>query len=411
MTVNTGDIIEADDLMNAYGLQFKNTMNAFFNSDYDGWNAKLASVGTPQVKNLLFDTLQTDSADLKYNWVYDSTNDLYYTPDIDKTEYVIIEADDANITWTSNDTQLLQISSGKWLLYGDGGGDSDEVQRAKIIQSLFFGTDGTDQLVLDFTNITAIKSSHSNDVGKGGTYVNLPTASYTGANHSYGYYTGTFSDTSGNTDCSSWSNLYSSSTHGVSSWYIPAVTLRNQAQNTNSFEMGTDLTADENSNPADCLAQIYGARGPGHSSGQGKYIILHTGTISWVATTLNGSGSTISGFLPTDIDFFTDNSIPRFTAAGTLSAEGATSSTLIFKDTTLTVTNTISIWNAIIDPASTLVVSISYDGGTNYETITDAIIQRNSNTGTNVWLKLVNTRTDLTDIDKITEWATAYNWY
>jgi len=28
-----------------------------------------------------------------------------------------------------------------------------------------------------------------------------------------------------------------------------------------------------------------------------------------------------------------------------------------------------------------------------------------------VWLKLVNTRTDLSKIDKVMEVATAYNWY
>jgi len=58
-----------------------------------------------------------------------------------------------------------------------------------------------------------------------------------------------------------------------------------------------------------------------------------------------------------------------------------------------------------------MVASISYDGGSNYETITDAIIQRNSNTGTDMWLKFSNTRTDLTAVDEFTEWATTYNWY
>lgn len=403
-----GELIDADPIMNAFGTNFNDTAQMIFNSDYIGFDSRLANSGTLNLKNAFYSTFTSDDADTITGFIYDASNDLYEIPDLSGvTEYMIIEADDASVTWISNNTRLLKIASGKWLLYGTSG--TQAIARAQMIKSLFWGTNGTNQLVLDFTNVTAIKTSHTNDIGKRCTFADTLTADYTGGNFSFGFWTGTFADTSTNADISSWSNLIGSgSSAGSKQWELPSgVVLHVQANPTSNNEMGTDTSADEKDNQTDCQLQITGVAT--NNSARGQVLILHAGTITWVATTQDGSASTITNFNPIETDFTTDNSIPLLTSASALLTEFA-DSTLIFKDTVASTDNAIAVINSTIDATSSEQISISANGGSNFTDVDNAEIARPT-AGTELWRKIVITRTDLSKLDKVTEQAVKFSFY
>ena len=385
-----------NEIMNALGADFVNDAQLLFNADYAGFDNRLFGSGTPNLNNIFYSTFTAEDASTNYGFLYDPTADLYETPNIvDSTEYVIIEATSLSAPWNSNNCRTLPISSGKWLIYCTTG--TDAVQRAQIHKSLWYGTNGTNQLILDFTTVTAVKTSHANDVGKRGHSLYQV---YTGGAPSTRTLDGTFGNTTTNTNCSSWSHLAPGS-DGVDqmTWQIPTGTTRNSATGpSSSNELGTDLTADETNNPSNCRFNRVGD-GPNASNSVG-IVVLSIGGLTWIGD----AGETI-------IDFFTTHSIPDMVAAGTLSAEGVGNGILIFKDTTNEpVTNAITVINYTIDASSSVQISISADGGGNWTDINNG--EGTSLTGgTALWRRIVITRTDNSKIDKVSEQAVKYNFY
>lgn len=389
-----GNVADADSVMNAMASIWNDTAQNLFNQAYIGFDSKLNGSGAPDLKNVEYSIFDTDDADSNFGFIYDSVNDRYEMTDLSAigTEYVIIEATSYNDGWVNgtNDTSVIQISDGKWLVYCDTG--TDAVQRAQIIKSLFNSTGG---LILDFTSITAIKTSHLNDVGKQAHYA---TISKDGGSDST--YTGTFLDTTNNTNCSSWSSCYIVNAATVSRWELPSGTTRNSISGSNfatSDELGTDTSGDENSNPANCQFEL----DFGTSLATGQAIILCSGGITWSSL---GSPSV------SNIDFYTTHSIPLMTAAGSLASEGVGDGTLIFKDTVVNTDNAIPVINSTIDATSSEQISVSANGGSNWTDVDNAEIARPT-AGTALWRRIVITRTDLSKIDKVTEQAVKYNLY
>ena len=351
-TIVNGQAPEADSVMNAIGSNFNDTAQNIFNADYLGFDSRLSNTGTPDYKNVFYSTFTSDDVGESQNMVYDSTNDLYKT-----TEYFIIIEASSFGTWSNgtNDTYVKQEASGRWIIYCDTG--SLEIQRAQIMKSLFFGTSGSNQLILDFTSVTSVKSTDSRDIGKRGHYANTEV---TGTD--VGRYTGTFSDTSTNTNCSSWSNLFGASGAGsYAQWEIPSGSINNSAgQSVTSNELGTDTSGDELDNPSNCQLETDGTA---LSVSTTKCVILCSDDISW-----SNSGDITFA----NIDFFTDHSIPDFT-----SVTNVATSFLIFKDTTTeSVTNAITVINSTIDGTSSEQISISADEGSNYTDVENTEIAR-----------------------------------
>jgi len=394
MAIKDGQVADADEVMNAFGLAFKNSMNSFFNSDYDGWNAKLADAGTPQVKNLIYDTLQTDSADVNWGWNYDATNDLYTTVDLSSANLIHFDiyatsVNTSTLTDSANDIFCFQVGTGVWRLYSWKTSTDRAVHIA--LQKLFDGVANAATDPNGVTGLTDLRCSESTyrshkvvfiagstGGGSGLGYVDMDFSA-SGTKYYFNYYA--FSN-SGNPATGSLegpdSTAHVTNTNGVHDYRGTTVGNQFWSWTGNSGRLsGTYFTHQ--------LTVLYPdteTLTSGTSGGGGGNITAESSPISISATAPD------TGTYPDGI------------------------STLIFKDTAAaTATNTLSTWNASIDATSTFVASISYDGGSNYETITDATIQRNTNTGTAVWLKLVNTRTDLSKIDTVMEWATAYNWY
>lgn len=405
-----GDVFFSADvtaLLNSQGSIFNDVAQNLFEADYNGFDSRLAGTGVPNLKNVFYSTFKTDTASTKTLFDYDATNDLYKTPSFG-AYYVLVEASSFGSWSNSNNTEVLNYDTGKWIVYCTTG--TDEVRRAQVLKSLFYGTDGTDQLVLDFTSITTLKTNDSNDVGKQAHY-----ASLVASNATTSAYTGTFANTSSNTNCSSWSKAIAEHTSGS------PVT---------SDELGTDTSGDENDNPANCqLEHVHtgstttarweipsgSARNSAVDSAGGtepnsdstvNAIILCVGDITW-ATSGDTANTTFA-----NIDFNTTHSIPNFTAAGTPAAEGIGVSTLIFKDTTSSATtNAIPAINFSADASSTVTIQVSADGGSNYVTVGNANIALGLTSGTALWRKITVTRTDLTVEDKVTEQAVKHSLF
>ena len=231
---------------------------------------------------------------------------------INQNSFVEIAAtsiDDAELS--INGCLVLPKSAGVWIL-GNTSAD-DEVARAKILQTLFYGTDGTNpRIVSGVTSLSTIKTSVARDVDKQVHYFSMVGVEDTGSPT----YTGTFANTTTNNDCSVWSNLsvkYGDGSANTADLEMPAATglhSLSSTSNATSDEVGTDTSADETNNPATIkalISQEY-TRTP-----YVKGFVLCEGDISWVEA-LGGSAATTFS----NTDFLTDESIPVFTTGAAL---------------------------------------------------------------------------------------------
>jgi len=221
------------------------------------------------------------------------------------TPYVVINADSLSGSWTYNNCQIAMMKPNEWTLFCKEG--ANEEKRAQIYKSLFFGTNGSDALINNFTNITALKTNISRDVGKQAYYAYMYTTDH-GTN---GSYIGTFSNTTDNNSCSSWSNLHahrdSSGGTNTAYWYLPDGVELNKVVATwsndkTSNEIGTDTSDDETDNPVDC--ELKGGTGSSSDDTTARVLVLSKGDISW---TFTGTAET-NGL----VDYKNDNSVPVF---------------------------------------------------------------------------------------------------
>lgn len=407
-SIESGSAADANEVMNALGANFIDNSQLLFNASYIGFDTRLANTGVPSLDNVLFSIFTADDADTNIGFLYDSTNDMYETPDLTTglTEYIIIEATSLSASWNANDVRTIEYTTGKWLVFCTVG--TDAVRRAQIHKSLWYGTDGTDALMDDFTTVTAVKTSHTNDVDKRATLAKLDATDNASSN-----FTGTFNDTTTNNNSSIWSRVFgnwvggSGGTHTIETEFAVGNVINSCSHGSNSSctsdEFGLDKSADELTNPADVKLDN---NGPGVNiiTTDIDVVILHEGTITWVPT---GAAST------SEKDYTTDDAIPVMVAAGTLAAEGVgLINTLIFKDTaSATVTNAIPSINSTIDATSTEQISISADAGVTFTNVNNGEIARATPTGTGLQRKIVITRATLDKLDKVTEQAVKFNYY
>ncbi len=417
MAINSGSAADADDVMNGYGTQFLDFSQLLFNAKYIGFAANLTDSSLPNLDKVFFSTFESDDADVNFQFVYDVSSDKYVMTDLTGvTNYVIVEATSFSNAWTqgTNDVEVIQINSGAWLVY-ETAGAADEVQKAKVHKSLWWGdgtgTSGaitkTETPMMDmFTSVTAVKVSDAGDVGKQAHMIDTKVSG-TGNG---GTYDGTFVNTSTNTNTNSWSYLTveADAQTTTATWEIPSATILNQAEFVGgtgsdvSDETEIDTSGDDISNPATVQIAVAGG-GPAANKSHGIGIILCKGDVTWV--------DNVTGDTTTLVDYFGDNSIPVFTSADTLANEGLGPGTLIFKDTAAaSVTNAIASINSSIDATSSEQISISADGGSNFTNVNNGEVARPT-VGTALWRRIVITRATLDKLDEVTEQAVKYNIY
>jgi len=220
--------------------------------------------------------------------------------------FVQIEATSISATgdFAINDCVISLISAGVWRLECTTG--SNAVRRAQIYKTLFYGTDGSNPRAhsLFITTPTAMKTTITRDVGKRGHYASYSVVGLTsGANETY---TGTYVDTTTNTDCSAWSYCQATSANGVTSVEFPGGTTVNSVTTSGavtSDETGTDVEGDEDDNPATIILRHVPDDTTNFTT---RIISLAVGTMTWAASPSRVQSNT---------DFYVDNSIPVFTLA------------------------------------------------------------------------------------------------
>ncbi|OYT26317.1 MAG: hypothetical protein B6V02_01975 [Thermoprotei archaeon ex4572_64] len=232
---------------------------------------------------------------------------------------IIIEAESVDVdSFEINDCKCINIGTGKWQLSCTV--TSNVEKRAKIIKTLFYGTDGTNPRASStyITGITALKTNILRDVGKKAIYRGIKIS-----NDEYGEYvetTGTFTNTSTNTDCSVWSYCYAgvnsggNDTIGSSTVNFDGNTI-NQAHpssasngNVTSDEMGTDRIADEKDNPVDTMMNLHTDYGDNNVPVIARAIYLSNSDITWVDVESGVS------FIINDTTDFHASGIPLFTS-------------------------------------------------------------------------------------------------
>lgn len=358
--------------------------------------------------NLDSDFFVADTASLIYNMVYDAGTDRYETIDWSSATiyFVDITADSisAIADFEINNCSMVQISATVWRLYNDTG--TLEENKAEILKTLFYGTDGTNARAeaTYMTNPTVFGVSLAGDVGKRAHYSKATATIDQAAGFTSALYTGTFVDTSTNTDSDFWSyvNLANANaTPRVRSEYPQATNIIERTTNGTSDQIGTDTSADTLSNPADCEASSTSGSVGAECTGDVRLLILCKGDMTWAYT------GNVSVHSEANINFFTDNSIPLFTAA--LSATDLTS-TLISAGETITTDDLVAIMRSIktIDATSSIVISVSFDNGSNWEVYTEEELIKIIVAGTNLLWKWVITRTDNTKIDHVDKYGAYY---
>ena len=279
------------------GFMFQNLSQVIFDVDYFGWHGSLAGTGIPPFDNFIYDTFKNESKVLTTGWnMADNkatAGDIDYWIDIYADS--ISDEDDFEI---NNCKISKDVENNIWRLWCHTG--TTEVQKAQIMKTLFYGTDGSNPRASAtyITSITEIKTPESDDVGKrayleGGTSSNATND------------TGTFASTSGNEKVNSWSYCgVSAYDSNQARWEMPSGTTLNFAANPNpleSDETGTNTSADNLDNPASCQLDMVDVG----SYKTIRVIILTKESISWSAP----------AWITISTDFLTDNSIPVFTQA------------------------------------------------------------------------------------------------
>lgn len=360
-------------------------------------NSSLTLTNQKQFQQDLFDT---DTATMTQFMIYDSGNKYYKCIDTTNMYYVIIAATSLTMSNFAINTCLCkQFGSGKWILYATAG--TYEVNRANVMKTLFYGTNGSDPKVTGITGLTALKSADSRDIGKRAHYATCTSGTVAYPNTNNEDITGTFADTTTNNNCSTWSYL-NTHTSGVAtpsftaSWEIPSGTAKNSytgASTVTQDYTGLDKTADQINNPATCKLKSNASQtaGAGTCDDTIRALILCVGSISWSQGASQGTYSTTN---------FNSSGIPDFTTV----TESLYVSYII--GTSLTIANTAE-WILLqaeyaIDATSSFQAYASFDNQANWTLITKDVINRILNAGTTAYIKLQVTRTDLTKIDNIT---------
>jgi hypothetical protein len=257
--------------------------------DSNGQNNSVTAAGT----NAVFDTD-------KYKVPVDISSATAY--------YVVIEATSISglSDFAINNCYMLPGGTGSWLLIADEG--DLEVSKAKVLKTLFYGTNGSNPRAeaTYMTSPTAFKTSVSGDIGKQAHYAQGTKNVSLSA---IATYTGTFVDTTTNTDCDSWSYCSATSAGVRAAWEMPSGSTLNIKGTTGgsgtSDETGTDTSGDTQSNPATCQLETFQDAGSGVATV--RSIIFCSGDITWVEVDANN----VTNYVNTD--FKTDNSIPDMT--------------------------------------------------------------------------------------------------
>jgi len=218
--------------------------------------------------------------------------------------YVIIEATSIDTSaFEINNCKVLEHSSAnKFLIYSTS--NTPNVEKAEIMQTLFYGTNGSDPRASStyITSFSNIFVSDTDDVGKQGHYAKF---TYNDSSQSRGEYNGSFDSV---TESDVWGEVDNSSDAGDDFAFGELkhdgsdVVERDEADGggvTNNFATGGDTKNNASS------VKLYIT--PDSGDYEVSTFFIADSDVTWSTNNLGSSGSTT-----TNTDFNTDNSITAF---------------------------------------------------------------------------------------------------
>ncbi len=149
MVIENGNTPDADEVMAALGVAFKNQSELIFNADLIGFDSDLSDSGTPDFEKLKFDTLQingstvfdTTNSELLTVPVYGATPmDEFADSSIDSAIWTTTEGDNGNYNGTiAENTERIRLS----FLNSGGSGAGTTIIQADQASAFDFNTDST----------------------------------------------------------------------------------------------------------------------------------------------------------------------------------------------------------------------------------------------------------------------------
>lgn len=350
MAIKNGETADADEVMNAFGRLFRNTLSTIWEADYDGWDSRF-NYPLADFKNnstydkIMFNTMQSDVASTKTNWTYDSTNDGYYTTGGSHTCTLVFD-DTAGTTVTNT----ISCVNG-WFETTDGAATNAYFEDAIGGEWTYSESD---------TNGVFTDSGRQTDMPSGET------------SGSYSYRIDLASGV--NTVDGDYFQVAQSSVNLSNSSYIQ-VDWENDDSGTSSISMTV-------------------------------YIIVDSTTIA--STNFNwdsANSGTIGGNIP--VSLRTSGKTVKLKVVQTMGMAASADNNASFWFDSLRIYS-----RDPSNADNTVTYKISYDGGSNYETFTDSQIQRNANTGGSINRKIeIDHTSNQYAKSYITEEGTIWNWY
>ena len=394
---------------------FNDYMQLIFNADYIGFDSRLTNSGTPNLKNVFYSTFTSDDAELSENLDYDSTNDLYKTIDWQNIQgsanYYAIDVYASTMTISAiSNVVIVKLRENVWRFYSTQ--TSLEVARALVIENLYKPVTVSDAssspIITHVTGLTALKTSESDDEGMRGHYV-YATWSAPDDPYSTSTYYGTFTDTTTNNRIDGWgvtvgpAGAIGGRSKGLTSDDGTTYYVQSGGTGGNVDSWGTDKSSARNSNEnSGGIRNSLSNTDPVSGMGAGGLLFYKAGSISGF-NVVNGTNQTNQTAY--NYDYVVTGGVPALTLQSESLEE---ESTLIFKDTVSSADNAIIMINSTIDASSSEQISVSTDGGSNWVDVNNSEIVRLT-AGTDLWRRIVITRTDLSKLDKVTEQAVKYN--
>ena len=374
-----------------------------------GMNFALDGVTVTNQDNLKLDFFTSDTATVLSFMEYDSGSDYYNCLDTSVTPYVyyvdIIATSLTEGDFAINNCQILQLQSDRWRVWCDTG--TDAVKRAQVIKTLYYGTNGTDSTVLNsIVGLTALETSDASDIGLYFEYTKW-IATVSSGTSSTATQTGAFTNTSTNTLVCHWGAATVSDAdnndNDYSRWEILSGSARVTATGNSAVTaLGTDTEASEQSNPASCQLEVHNQV----NTNGGTYTVavlmgMMAGTVNWTEV-LGTNWSTSS--MTTE----TYSGVPVLSAS-TMGTDDLTCY-FVTNSTTITTNETVAIVKSLnsITPGNTLTTAVSFNGGSNYTTVTEKELATIANTGTSFLIKFTIVRALNTDTDYVTSYAAYY---
>jgi hypothetical protein len=111
--IKNGSVIESDEILNnCIGTPFKNQAQLLYNAAYIGFNSKLnVATGVPNLKNIKYDAMLTDTATTKTAIAYNSTDKLYFSWPFTPSKGDSIADSTAEVTHNSSSYTLKKTIS------------------------------------------------------------------------------------------------------------------------------------------------------------------------------------------------------------------------------------------------------------------------------------------------------------